>query len=224
MQNRDGSWAAFDRNNNHRIIEYYLRFRKYNIGMGRGLILDRGTADLTAHVLETLASFDYSKDHQEVQKAIKWLRKEQNTDGSWFGRWGLTYLYGTSAVLEAMHSLKLDPREDFIQKAIHFLKACQNPDGGFGECPESYYSDDKKGKGVSTLTQTSWVVLALVKSGEKEAIEVKKALAFLLERLDRDDQPMELEFQAVAAPPLYQRYEYYPYYFPLMALKAYREL
>lgn len=219
MQNSDGSWSAFDRNNNHGIIEFYLKLRKYNIGKGPGLVLDRGTPDLSAHALETLAAYGFDRSALEVRKAIVWLKKNQCTDGSWFGRWGLCYIYGTSAVLEALAAIGVSSKEDWIRNAVNFLKSRQNPDGGFGEVPESYYDPSKKGIGPSTLTQTSWALLGLINSGEGKSKAVKKGIAFIKKRLREIDPQKERYFQAVAAPPLFQRYELYPLYFPLMALK-----
>jgi len=156
MQNSDGSWSAFDKNNNHRIIEWYLKLRKYNIGKGKGLVLDRGTADLTAHAIDAISDFGYDQQNRQIKRAIRWLKKDQKSDGSWFGRWGLCYIYGTSAVLEALANAGEALDKSYIQKAIDFLKSHQNEDGGFGESPESYHDTKWKGKGVSTLTQTAW--------------------------------------------------------------------
>lgn len=222
MQNNDGSWSAFDRNNNHLIIEWYLNFRNYNIGIGPGLALDRGSPDLTAHALEAIAGFGFDRNSTEVKKAIKWLKQKQMEDGSWFGRWGLCYLYGTGAVLEALHSVGENMKLPYIQNAVRFICRHQNPDGGWGECPEAYYDKKKKGKGPSTLTQTSWAVRGLIKAGENTSPQVEKGIAYLFDKLDIPGSLDENHYQAVAAPPLYQRYELYPYYFPLMALKAYR--
>jgi len=223
MQNDDGSWSAFDKNNNHRIIEWYLKLRNYNIGKGPGLVLDRGSPDLTAHVLEALADHAYNKQSKAIQRAVKWLKKAQDKDGSWFGRWGLCYIYGTSAVLEALGKLGVNQDEPYIQKAIHFLEEHQNPDGGFGEVPDAYYDPAFKAKGPSTLTQTSWALLALIKIGRVNSICVKKGIAFLNQRIREDQHKDELLFQAVAAPPMYQRYELYPIYFPLMALHLFKQ-
>ena len=223
MQNSDGSWAAFDRNNNHNIIEWYLNLRKYNIGNGRGLVLDRGTPDLTAHAMMTLSVFGYKNESAEILKAKKWLQGQQCADGSWFGRWGLCYIYGTGGVLEALKSIGEDMTSEYVRNSVRFILSLQNNDGGFGELPEAYYDEKHKGKGPSTLTQTAWAILGLISAGETGSAEVAKGINFICNRIAKNGYPLELEYQAVAAPPMYQRYELYPYYFPLMALKKYSE-
>jgi squalene-hopene/tetraprenyl-beta-curcumene cyclase len=221
MQNRNGSWAAFDKNNHKPLPEWYLNFRNYYIGNGPGLILDRGTPDVTAHVLESLAPFNFPDKERTIHRTIRWLRKKQEKDGSWFGRWGLCYLYGTSAVLTALMATGQDPEEEYIQDAIRFLKKNQNSDGGFGEVPEAYFDPAKKGKGPSDPTQTAWVVMALDATCEYSSSTLIRAVGYLIDQLQPDGNYPSVRFHAVAAPPLYQKYELYPVYFPLMALKNY---
>lgn len=223
MQNKDGSWAAFDKNNNKKLPVWYLNFRKYYIGDGPGLIADKGTADLTAHVIETLSFFDFEDKEKIINKGLRWLIKAQEKDGSWFGRWGLCYLYGTTTVIKALSACGVDSKQPYIQQAIRFLSDKQNEDGGFGEVPEAYFDPSKKGRGSSDPTQTAWVVMALLAVHEQRSETVEKAISYLVDSLQDDGSYAVSRFHAVAAPPLYQRYELYPVYFPLMALKDYRE-
>jgi squalene-hopene/tetraprenyl-beta-curcumene cyclase len=221
MQNRDGSWAAFDKNNNNKLPDWYLKFRKYYIGNGPGLILDEGTPDLTAHSLEALAEFGFNSRHENVKKAVKWLKKHQEKDGSWFGRWGLCYLYGTSSVLCGLKAIGEDMSQGFIQKAIDFLTKHQNKDGGFGEVPEAYFIKAKSAKGPSDATQTAWVIMGLLAAGEHDSMSMIRAIKYLVNELKEDGSYDSMHYQAVAAPPLFQRYELYPVYFPLMALQKF---
>jgi squalene-hopene/tetraprenyl-beta-curcumene cyclase len=221
MQNKDGSWASFDKNNNGHIAQWYLNFRKYYIGNGPGLVLDKGTADLTAHVLETLASYGYSNDNNFVKKAIKWLKKHQEKDGSWFGRWGICYLYGTSTVLCALRAIGEEMEQAYIKNAVDFLKSCQNKDGGFGERPEAYFDPAWKGKGPSDPTQTAWVALALMAGDEYNTEALAASIEYLVKNLQPNGTYGIIRHHAVAAPPLYQSYELYPGYYPLMALQKY---
>lgn len=222
MQNRDGSWGAFDRNNNKFLPEWYLNFRRYYIGDGPSLMVDRGTPDLTAHALESLASYGFKKGDARIDKAIRWLKSTQNSDGSWFGRWGLVYLYGTSQVLTALGALGEEMNQIYIQRAAKFLLCAQNEDGGFGESPEAYFDPVKKAKGPSEPSQTAWVVMGLIATGHQESETVEKAIQYLVKKLKPDGSYDTALFQAVAAPPLYQRYELYPVYFPLMALRQFQ--
>ena len=221
MQNRDGSWAAFDRNNNNKIPDWYLKFRSYYIGNGPGLLLDEGTPDLTAHALEALADFGYSIEDKKVFTAVKWLKKKQEKDGSWFGRWGLCYLYGTSSVLCGLHAIGENMNFKYIKRAVEFLKKNQNADGGFGEVPEAYFKKENRAKGPSDPTQTAWVIMGLLAAAERDSNTVKRAIQYLISQLKEDGSYPSINFQAVAAPPLYQRYELYPVYFPLMALQKF---
>ena len=221
MQNSNGSWGAFDRNNNHKIIEFGVHFKKYNIGQGSGLILDFGTPDLTAHVIEALGELGFTTNAKVIKKAVRWLKKAQCADGSWFGRWGLCYVYGTAAVLNGLHAVGEDMESPCVRRGVAFLKKCQNPDGGFGEVPEAFYDLSKKGVGISTPTQTAWVISGLISAGEGRSPEVVKGINYLITNIQADGTYDEKYFQAVAAPPLYQRYELYPFYFPLFTLQAY---
>ena len=221
MQNRDGSWGAFDRNNNSRIVPWYLKLRHYYIGDGPGLITDGGTPDLTAHALETLAHFGYSLKNKEVGRAIRWLKKQQQPDGSWFGRWGLCYLFGTSSVLVALESVGENMNQPYILKAIDFLEKNQQADGGYGERPEAYFDPAFKGQGPSDPTQTAWVVMGLLAAGKSEHPSVSNAVEYLIHQISKGEKYHPQQFHAVAAPPLYQRYEWYPVYYPLMALQQY---
>ena len=223
MQNSDGSWAAFNRNCNNILIQWYLKLIRVNIGHGKNLIIDPGSPDLTAHVVQALSEYGYNSQNDVSKKAINWLKKQQKSDGSWFGRWGLCYLYGTASVIEALRDIGEDMDQAYIKKAIRFLKKNQNEDGGFGEAPEAYFDKNYKARGVSTPTQTAWVLSALSASIDHNTPVIKKSVQYLFDNIDEAGNIDEKHYQAVAAPPLYQRYEYYPYYFTLLALKSFRD-
>ena len=155
MQSSNGGWGAFDKDNNKQIISK-IPFCNF------GEALDPPSADVTAHVLEALGKLGLDRTHPSVARALKFLRAEQEADGSWFGRWGVNHIYGTGAVLPALHAVGVDMREPWIQRAAAWLQAHQNTDGGWGESCASYMNPARRGQGESTPSQTSWALLALM--------------------------------------------------------------
>src|ERR1700740_3572642 len=128
-------------------------------------MIDPSTADVTARVVECLGRFGWPAEHAAIQRAVKFLLKDQTDDGSWFGRWGVNYVYGTSGVLRALETVALTAR-DYCQRAVGWLRAVQNPYGGFGESIASYYYPALKGKGVSTASQTAWGLIGLLAAAD----------------------------------------------------------
>jgi squalene-hopene/tetraprenyl-beta-curcumene cyclase len=159
MQCDNGGWGAFDKDNNKEIISK-IPFCNF------GEALDPPSADVTAHVIEALAKLGMGKKHPAVARALAFLRKEQEPDGSWFGRWGVNYIYGTGAVLPALRAAGEDMAQPWVQKAADWLKAHQNADGGWGESCASYMNPAWRGKGESTPSQTAWALLALMAHDE----------------------------------------------------------
>ena len=138
MQCRNGGWASFDKDND-RMVFQYIPFADHNA------MLDPATVDITGRMLEMLASYGYDKNHKAVKKAIEFIRKEQEPDGSWFGRWGVNYIYGTMLVLRGLEAIGVDHHEPYVQQAAEWLRMVQNPDGGWGETCDSYDDPNRKG-------------------------------------------------------------------------------
>jgi squalene-hopene/tetraprenyl-beta-curcumene cyclase len=161
MQCRNGGWGAFDRDNDKAIIST-IPFCNF------GEALDPPSVDVTAHVVEALAALGRTKDRPEVARAIAFIEKEQEPEGSWFGRWGCNHIYGVGAVLPALKAIGLDMTAPHIRKCIDWLVDKQNPDGGWGESCESYMDASKIGRGPSTPTQTAWALMSLIAAGGHE--------------------------------------------------------
>jgi squalene-hopene/tetraprenyl-beta-curcumene cyclase len=173
MQSSDGGWAAFDRDNNKALLTK-IPFSDF------GETLDPPSVDVTAHVLEALGMLQFSPDHPVVKKALGYVFQEQEPEGSWFGRWGVNYIYGTAAVLPALRALGWPMEAANIQRAADWIEAHQNNDGGWGESCASYMDDALRGRGESTASQTAWALLALVASGQVRFLgAIEKGLAYL---------------------------------------------
>jgi squalene-hopene/tetraprenyl-beta-curcumene cyclase len=218
MQSRNGGWGAFDADNTH----YYLNHIPF---ADHGALLDPPTADVTARCLGMLAQLGYERDHPAVASAIDYLKREQEADGSWFGRWGMNYIYGTWSVLSALNAAGEDPQSPYIRKAVTWLKARQCADGGWGEDGASYWPERRGECKASTPSQTAWAVLALMAAGEVDSESVSRGIAFL-QRHPRDGARWEEPwFNAPGFPRVfYLRYHGYSAYFPLWALARYRRL
>lgn len=176
MQCRNGGWAAFDRDNTHFWLTK-IPFADY------GELLDPPSADVTAHVVEALAELGYARDHHAVARALEYLRREQEDDGSWFGRWGVNHIYGTAAVLPALRAIGIDMREPWVRKAADWIVAHQNDDGGWGESCASYMDDALRGIGPSTASQTGWALMALTAmDSDNYHPALRRGVAFLLAR------------------------------------------
>src|ERR1051325_4306130 len=156
MQNKTGGWASVDKDNDHEIYAK-VPFADHNA------MLDPACTDITARIFETFAAIDFPHDNEGVKKALKFIKREQKTDGSWFGRWGVNYIYGTWQALCGLAAIGQNPQKPYIHRAVLWLKSIQNSDGGWGETCESYVDPDKhKGKGPSTASQTAWALLGLM--------------------------------------------------------------
>ena len=218
MQNRDGGWGAFDRNNDCTILTF-VPFADHNA------MIDPSTADLTARALECLGSFGYKPTHPVVQKALAYLRRAQSPEGAWYGRWGVNYIYGTSGVLRALDALGLSDL-DCAQHGAAWLRSVQNPDGGFGESCASYDCKELKGHGISTASQTAWGLIGMMAAGaEAGDPALTLAVRYLLSRQDSTGSWDEKEFTGTGFPSVfYLKYHLYRHYFPLYALARYRRL
>ncbi|QQR69566.1 MAG: squalene--hopene cyclase [Alphaproteobacteria bacterium] len=219
MQCRDGGWGAFDADNTHSYLNA-IPFADH------GALLDPSTADVTARCLGMLAQLDYPTDHPAIQAAVAYLRREQEPDGCWFGRWGTNYIYGTWSVLNALNAVGVPGDDPSMRRAVDWLLARQRADGGWGEDGASYEPGKPKGEGpISTPAQTAWAVLGLMAAGEVSHPSVARGIAWLMDNQTEDGLWQEDHYTAVGFPRVfYLRYHGYRAFFPLFALSRYRNL
>jgi len=219
LQSKNGGWGAFDADNTH----YYLNHIPF---ADHGALLDPPTADVTARCLGMLAQLGYEKDHPAVVAAVEFLRREQEPDGSWYGRWGTNYVYGTWSVLCALNAAGVEAGSPEVRRAVDWLKSKQRADGGWGEDGASYEPGAPHGEGeVSTPSQTAWALLGLMAAGEVDSEAVRRGVAYLT-ATQRDDGDWDEEhFTAVGFPRVfYLRYHGYRSFFPVWSLARFRSL
>jgi len=219
LQSKNGGWGAFDADNTY----YYLNHIPF---ADHGALLDPPSADVTARCLSMLAQLGYKKDHPSVVAAIAYLRREQEDEGCWFGRWGTNYIYGTWSVLCALNAIGLDPKDPMIRRAVAWLYEKQQADGGWGESGASYWAGQPKGEGApSTPAQTAWALLALMAAGEVDSEAVAKGIGQLVSTQKSDGTWAEDYYTAVGFPRVfYLSYHGYKAFFPLWALARYNNL
>jgi len=211
MQNRDGGWAAFDRDNDSKFL-CNIPFADHNA------MIDPSTADVTARVMECLGRFGWPGDHPAIQRGVKFLVKDQCEDGAWFGRWGVNYVYGTSGVLRALETVSLNAKE-YCKCAVNWLKAVQKPDGSFGESLRSYDEPATKGQGNSTPSQTAWGLIGLMAAADPGDPAIAKAAAWLVQQQNEDGSWDESDFTGTGFPCVfYLKYHLYRNSFPVYAL------
>jgi squalene-hopene/tetraprenyl-beta-curcumene cyclase len=215
MQCKSGGWASFDKDNT-RMVFQKMPFADHNA------MLDPPTVDITGRVLEMLATYGYGKDDPAVQKAIKFLIKEQEADGSWFGRWGVNFIYGTMQVLRGLQAVGVDNHEPYVQQAAEWLRMVQNADGGWGETCGSYDDPSTRGIGPSTPSQTAWAIMGLLAAGDTRSDSVQRGILHLLETQRADGSWNEDQYTGTGFPRVfYLAYHLYRDYFPLIALSTY---
>jgi len=220
MQSRDGGWAAFDVNN----LEYYLNNIPFS---DHGALLDPPTEDVTARCLAMLAQLgETAETSPAVARAIEYLRHTQHTEGSWYGRWGMNYIYGTWSVLSALNAAGLSRQDPMIRKAAAWLVSVQNKDGGWGEDAVSYRLDYRGMEAApATASQTAWALLGLMAAGEVENPAVVRGVEYLKATQAQNGLWDEARFTATGFPRVfYLRYHGYSKFFPLWALARYRNL
>jgi squalene-hopene/tetraprenyl-beta-curcumene cyclase len=160
-----------------------------------------------------------------VKKAIKFIRQEQDADGSWFGRWGVNYIYGTMQVLRGLEAIGVDYHEPYVQQGAEWLRMVQNADGGWGETCGSYDDPNTKGVGPSTPSQTAWAVTGLLAANDTRSDSVARGIAYLLRTQKKDGSWDEPYFTGTGFPRVfYLRYHMYRQYFPLIALTTYAKV
>ncbi|MCB0327309.1 MAG: squalene--hopene cyclase [Bdellovibrionales bacterium] len=212
MQCSDGGWAAFDRDNNKEILNA-LPFADLKS------LLDPSTPDVTGHVLEALGHAGISKDSVELSQALAFLKQKQEDNGSWFGRWGVNYIYGTCAVLCGLEAIDENMESAYILKSIRWIESIQNPDGGWGESCQSYDHKAYMPLGVSTPSQSAWALLSLLTCPKANLDVINKGLAYLTNNQNKDGSWDEPQWTGTGFPShFYLRYDYYRLYFPLLAL------
>jgi squalene-hopene/tetraprenyl-beta-curcumene cyclase len=217
MQNSDGGWGAFDHENNLDFLNH-IPFADHNA------MLDPSTADVTARAVECLGQMGWPATHSVIERAAAFMRHEQTADGSWFGRWGVNYVYGTSGVLRALEAAGLASLPE-CRRGAEWLRSVQNSDGGFGESILSYYNPSLKGKGKSTASQTAWGLIGLLAVVGAEDPAVERAVGWLVSRQNDDGTWDEAEFTGTGFPLVfYLKYHLYRNSFPLYALARYENL
>ena len=218
MQSRGGGFGSFDINNTH----FYLNEIPF---ADHGALLDPPTADVTGRAIALLSLSDREKYAKNIKEGISYIKSEQENDGSWFGRWGTNYIYGTWSVLTALEIAGENPEQNYIRKAVEYFQKTQNDDGGWGESNDSYYPPRHYRPYKSTAFQTSWVLLALLAAGEAKTNIVKKGVTYLISNQLSNGQWYDESFTAPGFPRVfYLKYHGYSKYFPLWALARYRNL
>ncbi len=218
LQSRDGGWGAFDADNNHMYLNH-IPFADH------GALLDPSTADVTARCVSFLAQIGHRADEPVMARALAWLKREQEPDGAWFGRWGTNYIYGTWSVLCALNAAGMPHDDPAIRRAVGFLLRTQREDGGWGEDNETYAQAAHGVYHQSNPSQTAWALLGLMAAGEAQHPAVANGVAWLSSVQKPDGEWDEEPYTAVGFPRVfYLRYHGYKLFFPLMALARYRNL
>ncbi len=218
FQCKDGGWGAFDKDCTKNILEK-VPFADHNA------MLDPECADITARILELLGYENVELDHPQVQKALQFIRDHQEPDGSWYGRWGVNYIYGTWQVLRGMGALGLDLQEPWLLEARAWLESVQHSDGGWGERCNTYDDPVFKGQGPSTASQTAWAVMGLCAFGDLQRASLIQGVQYLIETQNADGSWTELETTGTGFPRVfYLKYDMYRNSWPLLALATYQKL
>ncbi|ABW29816.1 squalene--hopene cyclase [Acaryochloris marina] len=222
MQCRPGGWAAFDINND----QDWLNALPYG---DLKAMIDPNTADVTARVLEMIGRCHQTTGKNSVDRALRYLRTEQEPEGCWFGRWGVNYIYGTSGVLAALALIDPQGWQSQIQQAAAWLVSCQNTDGGWGETCASYDNPKLKGQGPSTASQTAWAIMGLLSAGEATSVyaeaAIERGVNYLTTTQKMDGTWDEDYFTGTGFPGhFYLKYHLYQQHFPLTALGRYQAM
>jgi squalene-hopene/tetraprenyl-beta-curcumene cyclase len=217
MQSKDGGWAAFDVDNNWEFLSQ-VPFADHNA------MLDPTCADITGRVLEALAAHGFERSHEAIERGVEYLVKTQCDDGSWFGRWGVAYIYGTCFALRGLRAVGESDREAHMLRATEWLRSVQNADGGWGESCASYDAGQFV-SAPSSASQTAWGVLGLLAGGDTTSESVRRGVDFLL-RTQRPDGGWDEELSTGTGFPkvFYLTYHSYRHYFPLLALAEFAKV
>ncbi len=218
FQCKDGGWAAFDKDCTKNILEK-VPFADHNA------MLDPECADITARILELLGYEKWDNAHPQIHDAIDYVRRQQETDGSWYGRWGVNYIYGTWQVLRGMRALNYNMNEDWLQRGKAWLESVQLADGGWGERCNTYDDPIYKGQGPSTASQTAWAVMGLCAFDDPENPVLKRGIEYLARTQNADGSWSEAETTGTGFPKVfYLKYDMYRNAWPLLALATYKQI
>jgi len=216
MQCKSGGWAAFDIDNEKKILNQ-VPFADH------GAMLDPPTADVSGRVLWLLGKVGFKKDHPKVKKVTDFIKARQEVDGSWWGRWGVNYIYGSWLALTGLASIGEDMSQSYVRRSMKWYEDHQNEDGGWGETCESYKNPSLAGTGNSTASQTAWAIMGMIAGGEEKNLIVRRGIEFLLDRQEPNGSWFEDEFTGTGFPiHFFIKYHMYQHFFPLMALGKYR--
>src|SRR5206468_2982184 len=193
MQNSNGGWGAFDRDIDNDLLTR-VPFADHNA------MLDPSCPDITARVLEALSHYGYRVGQEPVDRAVAFILAEQEDNGSWFGRWGVNYIYGTWQVLVGLSSIGFDMSRRDVRRAVHWLKDMQNADGGWGEVCQTYDDPIIAAQGPTTASQTAWALLGLIAAGTADSPEVRAGIEFLIATQKDDGAWFEKPFTGTGFP------------------------
>jgi len=216
MQCGNGGWAAFDIDNDQELLNR-VPFADH------GAMLDPPTADVSGRVLWMLGWVGFKKDYPQVRRLVDFIKNEQESDGSWWGRWGVNYIYGSWLALTGLKSIGEDMSQPFVRRAMKWYEDHQNEDGGWGETCTSYKDPSLRGTGESTASQTAWAMMGMLAGGEAENPALKRGVEYLLKQQKDYGSWYEDEFTGTGFPiHFFIKYHMYQHFFPLMALSRYR--
>jgi len=217
MQNSDGGWAAFDKDCDNEVLTY-VPFADHNA------MIDPSHVDLTGRIVQMLSAYGYDQSDPAVRRAVEFLNDRQLADGTWFGRWGCNYIYGTWLALVGLKAAGVDLNQPRYQRAGQWIRQHQNDDGGWGETLASYEDPSLKGQGESTASQTAWALMALFALDETDSDAVRAGVHYLLRTQLESGAWTEEEWTGTGFPEVfYLKYHMYPVYFPILALAQYQE-
>ncbi len=218
FQCKDGGWASFDKNCTKNILEK-VPFADHNA------MLDPECADITARILELLGYEKWSMSNPQIGEALEYVRKQQEPDGSWYGRWGVNYIYGTWQVLRGMRALNLDMNQSWLLKGRDWLESVQHADGGWGERCNTYDDPVFKGQGPSTASQTAWAVMGLCAFDDPNRPSVRRGIEYLIRTQNEDGSWAESETTGTGFPKVfYLKYDMYRNAWPLLAFATYKKI
>ena len=222
MQCKSGGWGAFDIDNTNEL------WNQMPYGDLKAMI-DPPTADVSSRILEALGHIQKAWGEKlftdaQISRALKFLQNLQESDGAYWGRWGVNYIYGTYLVLVGWQAIGVGMKCDEVKRAAQWLRSVQNADGGWGETCESYKNPNLRGKGASTASQTAWALMGLMAAGDFESDAVTRGIEYLLTKMNSDGSWPESEFTGTGFPGhFYINYHQYRNQFPLTALGRYRK-
>jgi len=218
FQCKDGGWASLDKDCTKSVLEK-VPFADHNA------MLDPECADITARILELLGYEHYSLENPQVEKALDFIRGHQEEDGSWYGRWGVNYIYGTWQVVRGLRALNIDMQQPWLLKARDWLESVQHADGGWGERCTTYDDPVFKGQGPSTASQTAWAVMGLCAFDDPDRASLKRGIEYLIKTQNPDGSWTEHETTGTGFPRVfYLKYDMYRNSWPLLALATYSKL